>query len=434
MGILGAAGVVFFAFIGFDAVSTAAQEAKNPKRDMPIGILGSLVVCTDPLRAVRARAERRRDGRGLPHRPAREASVAFAISKYMTGYEWLSQVRDGRDPGRVLVGHPGDAARAVARVLLDEPRRPRAEGVLRHCTRATRRRTSRTCCSSSSPRPSPRSCPEDIVGEMTSIGTLFAFILVCAGVWIMRVRRPDLERGFTVPALPFVSALGHRRLRRDDLRAGLDQLAAPRRLAGASVSCSTSATAGDIASSGRCSAAPTAAIGAAGSPPVAVVGRAGACRWCSLVIVLTLRHRRLHRDRGVERVRRVLHDGHHRHHGRVRGDPSRCRAPAGCSTSASVSSASRRSSTRFRSCLPRLVEGGPARTPAVRRRQERMLDEHQGSLHRLRIRPYRHIIAQEFARQSVPFVLVERDPERMQEAIEDGLPGRPGGREPARTC
>ena len=46
MGILGAAGVVFFAFIGFDAVSTAAQEAKNPKRDMPIGILGSLVVCT----------------------------------------------------------------------------------------------------------------------------------------------------------------------------------------------------------------------------------------------------------------------------------------------------------------------------------------------------------------------------------------------------
>ena len=66
MGILGAAGVVFFAYIGFDAVSTAAQEAKNPKRDMPIGILGSLVVCTDPLRAVLLRAERRRDGRGLP--------------------------------------------------------------------------------------------------------------------------------------------------------------------------------------------------------------------------------------------------------------------------------------------------------------------------------------------------------------------------------
>jgi len=50
--------------------------------------------------------------------------------------------------------------------------------------------------------------PEDVVGEMTSIGTLFAFILVCAGVWIMRSRRPDLERGFRVPALPFVATLG----------------------------------------------------------------------------------------------------------------------------------------------------------------------------------------------------------------------------------
>ncbi len=67
MGILGAAGVVFFAFIGFDAVSTAAQEAKNPKRDMPIGILGSLVVCTVLYVLFSLRAERRRDGRGLPH-------------------------------------------------------------------------------------------------------------------------------------------------------------------------------------------------------------------------------------------------------------------------------------------------------------------------------------------------------------------------------
>jgi APA family basic amino acid/polyamine antiporter len=50
--------------------------------------------------------------------------------------------------------------------------------------------------------------PESIVGEMTSIGTLFAFILVCAGVWIMRVRRPDLQRGFTVPALPAVATMG----------------------------------------------------------------------------------------------------------------------------------------------------------------------------------------------------------------------------------
>ena len=126
----------------------------------------------------------------------------------MPGYEWLSKFGDGRDPGRVLVGHPGDAARPVARLLLDEPRRPGAEGVLRTCTRRTGRRTSRTCCSSCSRRSSPRSSRSDIVGEMTSIGTLFAFMLVCAGVWIMRVRRPELPRGFTVPALPVVAILG----------------------------------------------------------------------------------------------------------------------------------------------------------------------------------------------------------------------------------
>src|SRR5207244_10730195 len=88
MGILGAAGVVFFAYIGFDAVSTAAQEAKNPKRDMPIGILGSLVVCTVlyvlfsyVLSGVATVEDFRTHGR--------EASVAFAISTYMHGYEWL---------------------------------------------------------------------------------------------------------------------------------------------------------------------------------------------------------------------------------------------------------------------------------------------------------------------------------------------------------
>ena len=90
MGILGAAGVVFFAFIGFDAVSTAAQEAKNPKRDMPIGILGSLVVCTllyvafsYVLSGVATVQDFRTAGK--------EASVAYAILTYMHGYEWLAK-------------------------------------------------------------------------------------------------------------------------------------------------------------------------------------------------------------------------------------------------------------------------------------------------------------------------------------------------------
>ena len=71
MGILGAAGVVFFAFIGFDAVSTAAQEAKNPKRDMPIGILGSLVVCTVLYVLFSYVLSGVAHGRGLPDRPGR---------------------------------------------------------------------------------------------------------------------------------------------------------------------------------------------------------------------------------------------------------------------------------------------------------------------------------------------------------------------------
>jgi Amino acid transporters len=87
-GVLGGAGIVFFAFIGFDAVSTAAQEAKNPKRDMPIGILGSLVVCTilyvlfsHVLTGVANWEEFKTAGK--------EASVAYAIKTYMPGFEWL---------------------------------------------------------------------------------------------------------------------------------------------------------------------------------------------------------------------------------------------------------------------------------------------------------------------------------------------------------
>ncbi len=120
MGILGAAGVVFFAFIGFDAVSTAAQEAKNPKRDMPIGILGSLVICTIlyvlfsyVLSGVATVEDFRTAGK--------EASVTFAITKYMIGYAWLAQVRDDRDSGGLLVRHSRDADGPVTGVLLDEP-------------------------------------------------------------------------------------------------------------------------------------------------------------------------------------------------------------------------------------------------------------------------------------------------------------------------
>jgi APA family basic amino acid/polyamine antiporter len=89
-GILGAAGTVFFAFIGFDAVSTAAQETKNPKRDMPIGILGSLAICTI-LYILFAHVLTGLESVEFFRTGGKEASVANAITSAMPGYEWLAQ-------------------------------------------------------------------------------------------------------------------------------------------------------------------------------------------------------------------------------------------------------------------------------------------------------------------------------------------------------
>jgi len=206
LGILGAAGVVFFAYIGFDAVSTAAQEARNPKRDMPIGILGSLVICTVlyvlfsyVLSGVATVHDFRTAGR--------EASVAFAITKYMHGYEWLSKsvtlailagfssvilvMLLGQSRVFYSMSHDG----LVPKIFSDiHPRfrTPYKSNMLFFVFTSL----------------FAAFLPEDIVGEMTSIGTLFAFVLVCIGVWILRVRRPDLPRAFRVPVVPLVTPMG----------------------------------------------------------------------------------------------------------------------------------------------------------------------------------------------------------------------------------
>ncbi|PYJ16142.1 MAG: amino acid permease [Verrucomicrobia bacterium] len=206
LGILGAAGVVFFAYIGFDAVSTAAQEARNPKRDMPIGILGSLVICTIlyvlfsyVLSGVATVQDFRTAGR--------EASVAFAITKYMTGFEWLSK--------SVTVAILAGFSSVILVMLLGQSRvffSMSRDGLVPKIFSDVHRKF-RTPYKSNMlffvfTGIFAAFIPEDVVGEMTSIGTLFAFILVCAGVWIMRVRNPELERGFRVPAAPLVSTLG----------------------------------------------------------------------------------------------------------------------------------------------------------------------------------------------------------------------------------
>src|ERR671912_1213177 len=204
MGILGAAGVVFFAYIGFDAVSTAAQEAKNPKRDMPIGILGSLVVCTVlyvlfsyVLSGVATVEDFRSTGR--------EASVAFAISKYMPGYEWLSRA--------VTVAILAGFSSVILVMLLGQSRvfySMSKDGLVPPVFSDIHPRF-RTPYKSNMiffvlTAAFGAFVPGDVVGEMTSIGTLFAFMLVCAGVWIMRIKRPDIPRGFTVAGLPFVAS------------------------------------------------------------------------------------------------------------------------------------------------------------------------------------------------------------------------------------
>ena len=206
MGVLGAAGTVFFAFIGFDAVSTAAQETKNPKRNMPIGILGSLAVCTilyilfaHVLTGVATVEDFRTGGK--------EASVAFAINKYMIGYSWLGQL--------VTVAILFGFTSVILVMLLGQSRvfySMSKDGLLPKIF------------SSLHPKfKTPYKAnigilvivgtfaafvPGDIVGDMTSIGSLFAFVLVCISVIILRKTEPNMKREFRTPWVPFVPLLG----------------------------------------------------------------------------------------------------------------------------------------------------------------------------------------------------------------------------------
>lgn len=206
MGILGAAGTVFFAFIGFDAVSTAAQETKNPKRDMPIGILGSLAVCTvlyilfaHVLTGVATVEDFRTGGK--------EASVAFAIGKYMVGYEWLAQF--------VTVAILAGFSSVILVMLLGQSRvfyamgkdglLPKAFGDL-HPKYKTPYKANLAILVIVGLFAA--FIPGDIVGDMTSIGTLFAFILVCISVIVLRKTEPDMKREFKTPFVPFVPILG----------------------------------------------------------------------------------------------------------------------------------------------------------------------------------------------------------------------------------
>jgi APA family basic amino acid/polyamine antiporter len=205
-GVIRGAAIVFFAFIGFDAVSTAAQEAKNPKRDMPIGILGSLAVCTllyilfsYVLTGVAPYTDFVKAGK--------EASVAYAIQNYMPGYSWMATL--------VSIAILAGFSSVILVMLLGQSRvfySMSNDGLLPKVFAEI--------------HPKYRTpwksnlilfvfvgifggfLPGSLAGDLTSIGTLFAFVLVCLGVWIMRKKMPDVKRPFKTPLVPLVPILG----------------------------------------------------------------------------------------------------------------------------------------------------------------------------------------------------------------------------------
>jgi basic amino acid/polyamine antiporter, APA family len=200
-GIMRGAGVVFFAYIGFDAVSTAAQEAKNPQKDMPFGILGSLIVCTVLYIFVAGLLT------GIMPYTALNVPAPVADGAAAIGVRWGVLLIDlGAIAGlasvmlvmllgqsRVLytMSHDGLLWEWVGR-LHPRFRTPYITSIVVGIFAAFL----------------AAFFPITLLGELVSLGTLLAFTIVCLGVWVMRKRQPDLKRPFRTPAVPVVPICG----------------------------------------------------------------------------------------------------------------------------------------------------------------------------------------------------------------------------------
>ncbi len=208
-GVLTGAGVVFFAYIGFDAVSTTAQEAKNPKRDIPIGILGSLVICTIlyvlvafTLTGVVPYAEL-----GVP------APIAVGINRIVELRGWAPAAA-ATFTFAIKVGALAGLTSVILVMMLGQTRVFYAmakDGLLPFFERTHPRFKSphvATAVTATFVAIAGGVMPMNLVGELVSIGTLLAFVLVCLGVPILRHRNPEQPRPFKVPAPWLVGGLG----------------------------------------------------------------------------------------------------------------------------------------------------------------------------------------------------------------------------------
>ena len=216
-GIIRAAAVVFFAYIGFDAVSTAAQETKNPKKAMPIGIMGSLLICTvlyiafayvmvgvvhykeftagggsDHLAPVAIAIDAMGsviNGQMVPEYPWLNTSIIIAI---LLGYASVILVMlMGQSRVFYSMSHDGLLPKVFSEIH-SKFRTPFKSNIFFLVFVSL----------------FAAFIPGRVVGEMTSIGTLFAFILVCIGVLVMRKTQPDAPRAFKTPLVPLVPILG----------------------------------------------------------------------------------------------------------------------------------------------------------------------------------------------------------------------------------
>lgn len=216
-GIIRAAAIVFFAFLGFDAISTAAQETKNPKKAMPIGILGSLLITTVMyilfayvLTGVAHYTEfGSEDGSG-------------ALAPVSKAVEWMGPIVNGVPQpdfpwlnNAIIIAILLGFSSVILVMLLGQSRvfySMSVDGLLPklfsdiHPKRRTPFKSNLVFMVLVSAFAA--FVPGRIVGEMVSIGTLFAFVLVCAGVLVARYKMPDAPRGFKVPFMPYVPILG----------------------------------------------------------------------------------------------------------------------------------------------------------------------------------------------------------------------------------